>query len=144
MEFKYIVVCVILYLTYDAIEADSIHNRIQLGSFAEYDILDIIVNSKRSGRNLRRNFSSLGIGRQFKSPVEPSYIKINHGAYKEQNREQTIRTSSSPMLISLNYSIANQIEVNSTGTISVKCCSTIVSPDIVPKVNATHTIDLID
>ncbi|POM83426.1 hypothetical protein CmeUKMEL1_07335 [Cryptosporidium meleagridis] len=144
MEFKYIVVCVILYLIHDTIEANSIYNKIQLGGFAEYDILDIIVNTKRSGTNLRKNLSSLEINKQFNSSIVPAYMKINHGACKEQYREQTIHISSSPVFISLNYSIDNQIEVNRTGSISIKCCSSIMSPELITKVNTTRVVDLID
>ncbi|OII74880.1 uncharacterized protein cubi_03012 [Cryptosporidium ubiquitum] len=145
MEFKYIAVCVILYLICVTVEANSIHHRIKLDSFVEYDIFDIIVNSRKADAKPRRNFPFIKINnRQSSNSLAPAFMKIHHGACKEGKNEYTVSTSSSPAFENCNHSLANQIEVNSTGSISVKCCSTITSPNIIPQINVTQTIDLIN
>lgn len=143
MEFKYITVCVILCLIYDTIEANPIRHLTRLDKFMEYDILDIIINSKKSDVKLRRSHPGIETSsKQAYNPSIPAFIKIHHGT--SSRNEYTLSTSSSPAFKSHSNLSVSEIKVNDTDLTSVKCCNAITSPAIVKQVNTTQTVDNID
>lgn len=141
MDFKYIVVCVILHLTYSVVEAISIHNGLSSDNFAEYDILDIIQNSRKRNRAMQRSLHKTVNGfKETKSYETLRFMKVHHGPDKRMKNEFTIVTSSSPALFSCNGTSVNQTaEIGAT--LTKMNGFTIISPVSASQVNTTCVIN---
>lgn len=142
MDSKYIVVYVILHLTCSIIEAISIDNLFRRGSFLEYDILDIIHNSRKTNSAMSSKYPSTnGHSKELSGNSTVRFMKIHHGVRKNPAVEFTIHLISTPEFHSCNGTLVDQSEGNNTTPMPANYC-TVISPNITASpANATITVD---